>query len=138
MTLEGKACLITGGSTGIGAAVAREFAARGADVAVCGLQADELLAQAVKFDIEALNRRAITMVADLSDPAEAVRCVERTVASLGRLDVLVHCAGGPAPGGLLEVDARTWYNAFDIHVHAVYHLARAAVPCMAGNGGGAI
>ncbi len=138
MKLEGKVCLITGGSSGIGAATAREFASRGADIAVCGLAADELLAQQVKRDVEALNRRAITMAADLSQPAEAARCVEHTVASLGRLDVLVHCAGGPAPGGLLEVDTRAWYRAFDIHVHAVYHLARAAVPCMAGNGGGAI
>lgn len=138
MKLEGKVCLITGGSSGIGAATAREFALRGADIAVCGLPADELLAQAVKRDVEALNRRAITMAGDLSEPAEAVRCVQQTVASLGRLDVLVHCAGGPAPGGLLDVDARTWYGAFDIHVHTVYHLARAAVPCMAENGGGAI
>lgn len=107
MKLEGKVCLITGGSNGIGAATAREFASRGADIAVCGLPADELLAQAVKRDVEALNRRAITMAVDLIEPVEAVRCVQQTVASLGRLDVLVHCAGGPAPGGLLDVDART-------------------------------
>jgi NAD(P)-dependent dehydrogenase (short-subunit alcohol dehydrogenase family) len=138
MKLEGKVCLITGGSSGIGAATAREFASRGADIAVCGLPADEQLSQTVKCDVEALHRRAITMAAELADPAEAVRCVQQTVACLGRLDVLVHCAGGPAQGGLLEVDDRTWYDAFDIHVHAVYHLARAAVPCMAGNGGGAI
>jgi len=138
MKLEGKVCLITGGSSGIGAATAREFAARGADIAVCGLEADVPLAEAVKDDIEALNRRAITLAADLSKPAEVVRCVESTVASLGRLDVVVHCAGGPAPGSLLEVDTRTWYGAFDIHVHAVYHLARAAVPSMAANGGGVI
>jgi NAD(P)-dependent dehydrogenase (short-subunit alcohol dehydrogenase family) len=138
MKLEGKVCLITGGSSGIGAATAREFAFRGADIAVCGLPADELLAQAVKRDVEALNRRAITMAVNLTEPVEAVRCVQQTVASLGRLDVLVHCAGGPAPGGLLDVDAGTWYGAFDIHVHAVYHLARAAVPCMAENGGGAV
>ena len=138
MKLEGKVCLITGGSSGIGAATAREFASRAADIAVCGLPADERLSQEVKCDVEALNRRAITMAADLTDPVEAVRCVQQTVACLGRLDVLVHCAGGPAQGGLLEVDDRTWYDAFDIHVHAVYHLARAAVPYMAGNGGGAI
>ncbi len=52
--------------------------------------------------------------------------------------MLVHCAGGPANGALLEVDPCTWYRAFEIHVHAVFHLARAAVPCMAERGGGAI
>jgi NAD(P)-dependent dehydrogenase (short-subunit alcohol dehydrogenase family) len=136
--LEGKVCLITGGSSGIGAATAREFAFRGADIAVCGLPADDALAQSVKRDVEALNHRALTIAADVADPAQAASCVQRTIDSFGRLDVLVHCAGGPVPGGLLEVDAKNWHGAFDIHVHAVYHLARAVVPCMAEHGGGAI
>lgn len=138
MKLEGKVCLITGGSSGIGAATAREFAFRGADIAVCGLPADDALAQSVKRDVEALNHRALTIAADVADPAQAASCVQRTIDSFGRLDVLVHCAGGPAPGALLEVDAKNWHGAFDIHVHAVYHLARAVVPCMAEHGGGAI
>jgi NAD(P)-dependent dehydrogenase (short-subunit alcohol dehydrogenase family) len=105
---------------------------------VCGLPADEPLAQGVKADIEALNRRALTITADVAAPAEAVRCVKETIAEFGRLDVLVHCGGGPAQGSLLEVDNCTWYRAFDIHVHAVYHLTRAAVPAMIEGGGGAI
>jgi len=138
LKLEGKICLITGGSSGIGAATAREFAFRGADIAICGLAADDLLAQEVKHDIEALGRRALTITADVSDPQEAARCVQATVEALGSLAVLVHCAGGPANGGLLDVDPCTWYRAFDIHVHATFHLARAAVPCMVERGGGAI
>jgi NAD(P)-dependent dehydrogenase (short-subunit alcohol dehydrogenase family) len=138
MKLDGKVCLITGGSSGIGAATAREFAFRGADVAVCGLPADELLAQSVKRDVEALNRRALTITADVADPDAAAACVERTVEAFGQLDVLVHCAGGAANGGLLDVDPCIWYKAFDIHVHAILHLARAAVPHMVDGGGGAI
>jgi len=138
MKLDGKICLITGGSSGIGAATAREFASRGADIAICGLPADDTLAQGVKRDVEALHRRALTITADVAVPAEAIRCVEQTVAGLSGLDVLVHCAGGAAPGGLLEVDDRTWHGAFEIHVHAVYHLARTAVPYMITRGGGAI
>jgi len=138
MKLEGKVCLITGGSSGIGAATAREFAARGADIAVCGLAADQLLAQGVCKEIEALGRKALTITADLADPKEAARCVQEAAASLGGLDVLVHCAGGPAQGGILEVDPATWYKAFDIHVHAIFHLTRAAVPHMRGRGGGVI
>lgn len=138
MKLEGKVCLITGGSSGIGAATAREFACRGSDIAICGLAADDQLALAVSHDVEALGRRAFTMTADVSEPEEAARCVQRTIAAFGSLDVLVHCAGGAARGGLLEVDPCTWYKAFDIHVHAIYHLARAAVPSMVERGGGAI
>ncbi len=138
MKLVGKVCLITGGSSGIGAAAAREFASRGADVAICGLPADEPLAREVKRDVENLNRKALTIAADLADPVQATGCVHQTIRAFGRLDVLVHCAGGPAPGGLLEVDAQSWHSAFDIHVHAVYYLARAVVPCMAERGGGVI
>ena len=138
MKLEGKVCLITGGSSGIGAATAREFAFRGADIAICGLPADDELAQGVKREVEALNRRALTITADVADPRDAERSVEHTIATFGRLDVLVHCAGGAAPGGLLEADPCVWYKAFEVHVHPIFHLARAAVPSMAQNGGGAI
>jgi len=138
MKLEGKVCLITGGSSGIGAATVRDFAFRGADIAICGLPADDALAQQVKRDVEAVKCKALTIAADVADPVQAAYCVQRTIDFFGRLDVLVHCAGGPAPGGLLEVDAQSWQRAFDIHVHAVYHLARAAVPHMAKSGGGAI
>lgn len=100
MKLEGKVCLITGGSSGIGAATAREFAFRGADIVVCGLPADDALAQHVKRDVEAMNRRALTITANVAEPAEALDCVQETIAAFGRLEVLVHCAGGPAHGGL--------------------------------------
>ena len=90
MRLEGKVCLITGGSSGIGAATALEFASRGADIAICGLPADDLLAQGVKRQVEALNRRVFTMTANAADPKEALRCVQETVAALGHLDVLIH------------------------------------------------
>ncbi len=138
MKLDGKVCLITGGSSGIGAATAREFASRGADVAICGLPADEPLAREVKRDVETLGRRALTIAADIAEPAKAAACVQHTIEAFGRLDVLVHCAGGPVPGALLEVDAQSWHRAFDIHVHAVYYLARAVVPHMADQGGGVI
>lgn len=138
MKLDGKVCLITGGSSGIGAATAREFAFRGADIALCGLAADEALAAEVKKDLEAIGRRVLTLTADVANPGEAARCVQQTLECFGRLDVLVHCAGGPANGSLLEGDPCVWYKAFDIHVHAAYHLSRAAAPKMAENGGGAI
>ena len=99
MELEGKVCLITGGSSGIGAATAREFACRGADIAICGLPADDSLAQDLKQEIERLGRRALTITADVSDRNESVRCVQQTLAIVEYLDMLVPCAGGPANGG---------------------------------------
>jgi NAD(P)-dependent dehydrogenase (short-subunit alcohol dehydrogenase family) len=75
---------------------------------------------------------------DVGKPGEAARCVKETVERFGRLDVVVHCAGAAAPGGLMEVCPETWYRAFDVHVHAIFHLCRAAVPYMIEHQEGAI
>ncbi len=138
MTLNGKVCLITGGTHGIGAATAREFASRGADLAICSRHVDDESARQLKHDLASLNRRVLLIPADVSNPAQATSCVEQTTANFGRLDVLVHSAGGAAPGSILEVSPDVWYHAFDIHVHAIFHLVRAAAPHIAQNGGGAI
>jgi NAD(P)-dependent dehydrogenase (short-subunit alcohol dehydrogenase family) len=137
MQMAEKVCLITGGTKGIGAATAIELARRGAHIAINGRSADEH-ALNVKACIEKMGRRCSVVVADMSQPAEAVCCVQQAAAALGRLDVLVHSAGGAAAGSLLDVCEETWYEAFDVHVHALFHLCRAAVPFMKRESGGAI
>jgi NAD(P)-dependent dehydrogenase (short-subunit alcohol dehydrogenase family) len=138
MELLGKVCLITGGSGGIGSATALELARRGADIAITGLAADSADAEAIESRIQRLGRRALTIAGDIGVCSEAARFVRQTVEELGRVDVLVHCAGAGAPGSLLEVDPDVWYRAFDVHVHAVFHLCRAVAPHMAEKKGGAI
>jgi NAD(P)-dependent dehydrogenase (short-subunit alcohol dehydrogenase family) len=137
MKLDGKVALITGGTKGIGAATALLLAQGGADVAIVGRRAD-VAANRVKAGVETLGRRCVVLTADLARPEDAVRCVGEAAKGLGRIDALVHCAGGRAPGGLLEVSPEVWYRAFDVHVHAIYHLCRAAVPLMKKNEAGAI
>jgi NAD(P)-dependent dehydrogenase (short-subunit alcohol dehydrogenase family) len=137
MNLAGKVCLISGGTKGIGAATAVEFARRGADVAINGRVCDEQ-ANKVKGEIEAMGRRCFVVTADVSKPEEIERCVAVTESSLGSPDVLIHSAGGAAPGGLLEVSAEVWYHAFDVHLHSVFHFCRAVVPLMKKKKEGAI
>ncbi|HLV81057.1 MAG TPA: SDR family NAD(P)-dependent oxidoreductase, partial [Chthonomonadaceae bacterium] len=137
MDLKDKVSLITGGTRGIGAAAALALAERGSDVAIVGRQRDREV-ESVVARIALTGRRCLLVKADLRQPEEAARCVEETVQRLGRLDALVHSAGGPANGGLLEVAESVWYDAFDIHVHAAFHLCRAAVPPMRRHGEGAI
>jgi len=137
MKLDGKVALITGGTRGIGAATALALASRGMDVAIVGRRNDEQ-AQRTKTAVEALGRRCVMIVADCAKPEDNTRCVEQTVAQLGSIDVLVHSAGGPVLGSLLEVSPEDWYRGFDVHVHAIYHLCRAAIPPMRQRKEGAI
>ena len=129
MNLEGKVALITGGTRGIGAATALILAERGADVALVGRNDDDEARQ-VAARIEQLDRRAALILADMARPEDATRAVEETARQLGSPDVLVHSAGGWVPGSLLEISPEAWHAAFDVHIHAIFYLCRAAVPAM--------
>ncbi|HEX3999009.1 MAG TPA: SDR family NAD(P)-dependent oxidoreductase [Pirellulales bacterium] len=137
MNLAQKSCLITGGTRGIGAATAIALAEQGANVAVAARHIDDE-ARRVGQRIEALGRRCLLIHADVGRPADATRSVDDTAAEFGSVDVVVHSAGGPVPGGLLEVSPDDWMRAFDVHVHAVFHLCRRAIPLMQKNKEGAI
>ena len=137
MQLTQKVALVTGGTKGIGAAAAIELARRGADVAINGRFEDEA-ARDVRRRIETLGRRCEIVAADVGVPAEATGCVDRTVAKLGRVDVVAHSAGGVVVGGLFDVSPEVWHQAFDVHVHALYYLCRAAIPHMRPRREGAI
>lgn len=137
MNLKEKVALVTGGTRGIGAATAIAFANAGANVAIAGRHADAD-ATATKQEIEARGRRCEIIVADCSKPADATRCIEEAAKKLGSLDVLVHSAGGPVNGKLFDISESDWYGAFDIHIHAIFHLCRAAIPLMKPRKEGAI
>jgi NAD(P)-dependent dehydrogenase (short-subunit alcohol dehydrogenase family) len=138
MNLAGKICLVTGGVRGIGAATAMRLARRGAHIALQSRDAASSAALNVKTSIEALGLRCVSISADMAIPADATRSVQETVEGLGGLDVLVHNAGAAAPGGFLQVSEEVWYHAFNVHVHAAFHLCRAAVPFMTPKKEGAI
>ena len=129
MNLNGKVCLVTGGTRGIGAAGAIALAEAGADVAIVGRREDDE-AKGTKAAVEKVGRKCLLIRADVGKPSEATACVERTVSELGAVDVLVHSAGGPVNGGLLDLTPEAWHAAFDVHVHPVFHLCRAAIPHM--------
>jgi NAD(P)-dependent dehydrogenase (short-subunit alcohol dehydrogenase family) len=137
MDLQGKVCLVTGGTSGIGAATALTFARKGAHVAIVARKAaqtpEELLSA-----VESHGTTVRSFEADVADPAVCRECVEQVVRDFGRLDVLVHSAGGPVPGSIHSVTDESWMNAFAVHVHSIFHLTRAAAPHMTQQGGGAI
>lgn len=137
MQLPGNVALVTGGTRGIGAATAVALARGGADVAIVGRHLDDSARQTQRA-IEAAGRRCLAIAADVGQGAEARRCVRATAERLGSVDVVVHSAGGPVSGTFLELDAATWLAAFDVHVHAVFHLCQEAIPLMRARQQGAI
>ena len=138
MNLTGKICLVTGGVRGIGAATVMRLARNGAHIAVQSRDAHSPAAREVKAAVEALGCRCISIAADMAVAEDATRTVQETVRGLGGIDVLVHNAGAAAPGGFLQVSEEVWYYAFNVHVHAAFHLCRAAVPYMIPKKEGAI
>ena len=137
MNLPEKIALVTGGTRGIGAATAISLAREGAHVAIVARRMDKGASQ-TRDAIVALGRRCEMIQADCGQAGEATRCVQETESRLGPIDVLVHSAGGPVNGGLFELTPEAWEGAFDVHVHAVFHLCRAAIPAMRRKKEGAI
>ncbi|MEU5725937.1 SDR family oxidoreductase [Micromonospora sp. NPDC047738] len=131
--LAGKIALVTGGSRGIGAAIAARLAQDGADVALTYLSAGEK-AKAVVAAIEEDGRRALAVQADSGDGAAVVAAVERVVAEFGRLDILVNNAGVFPYASIEEVSTEEVDRTLAVHVRGVYLATQAAVRHM-GDGG---
>ncbi len=137
MQLTQKTCLITGGTKGIGGATAIALAEQGANLALVARHLDQE-ANLTRQRIESLGRRCLLIAADMGQAAEARGCVEQAAQYFGSVDVVVHAAGGAVNGGLLDITEETWHAAFAVHVHAVFHLCRAAIPFMKAKKEGAI
>ncbi|HEY0571010.1 MAG TPA: SDR family NAD(P)-dependent oxidoreductase, partial [Enterovirga sp.] len=134
--LKGKAVLITGASTGIGAAAARAFGRNGAKVAV-NYNASRAEAQSVADDIQANGGEALLVQADVNQPDAASRVIQETVAAFGQLDVLVNNAGA-----LIKRTPVTEYTdefvdaVLDINVRQVVRFMREGAAQMRKQGGG--
>jgi 3-oxoacyl-[acyl-carrier protein] reductase len=136
--LKGKVVLITGASTGIGAAVARAFGAEGSTVVV-HYHASEAAAQAVVADIEAGGGHAHALHADAMRPEQLVGLVKSTVERYGRLDVLINNVGDLVRRCPIADSTEELFDAVvDLNVRSVVTTSRAAVPQFRAQGGGAI
>lgn len=135
--LDGRVALVTGGSKGIGRAIALALAGDGADVALAA-RGEEDLAAAAK-EVEALGRRALPVPTDVSDPEQVRALVDRTIGDLGGLDVLVNNAGGaPFLSTVDSIRPEGFEKYFRINFHSAFYATQAASRHLLEKGSGCV
>lgn len=134
--LDGKLALVTGGGTGIGAAIARRFAAEGARVVICGRRAN--LLERVVGEIRASGGNAEGVPLDLSDEASARGFVANAIRRHGRVDVLINNAMQLVVKPLSEMTTDEWRKSLAVALDAVFFSMNEALPQMLRQGSGSI
>jgi 3-oxoacyl-[acyl-carrier protein] reductase len=138
MRLAGRIALVTGGSRGIGRAIAVEFAREGADVAV-NYRKQAAAAEDVAAEIRALGRRAAVVQADISDAEACLRMAREAEGALGSLDVVV-ANGGVAsrPGPIADMPVEEWHRVLATDLHGCFYTIKAVIGGMLARGRGVI
>lgn len=129
LDLHGRAALVTGGGTRVGAAIVRALAAAGCDMLI-HYATSETGARAVAADVERLGRRAVLLQADLTDRASIEPLAQRALAAFGRVDVLVHNAANFERTPPEELSAEAWDRALALNATAPYLLTLALAPAL--------
>jgi len=135
-SLENKVVFITGGSRGLGLAIAMECARRGARVAICARESAAL--ERAAEQLGALGATVLAIRCDIRDRAELATAIARIDATFGRLDVLVNNAGTIAVGPMESMTREDYEDALATHFWAMYYATESALPFFARQGGGQI
>ena len=133
---DGKTVVVTGAGGGIGSAMAARFAHEGAHAIVCDANAE--LAAATLESIVAAGHAARVAVFDVSDPDQVREFAHDTIATHGRIDVLINNAGIIRRGALLDLAVEDWHDTMRVNLDSMYYMCRAFLPHMVETGGGAI
>ena len=132
MKLKGKTALITGGGSGIGAAITERFVAEGAKVCITGRRKEKLEQEAAAFS----SKSVVTCPGDVSIYDDVKRMVAVAAAFGDRIDVLVNNAASDVMGPITELDPDDWRRVLEINLTGPFLLMRETIPHMISNGGG--
>lgn len=128
--LEGKKAIITGGDSGIGRAVAIAYAREGADVLIAYLNEDDDARETARW-IEEAGRKAVLVPGDISSAGHCRAIIDKAVEAFGRIDILVNNAAHQMTYEQLEnIPDEEWDKTFATNIHAMFYLAKAALPHM--------
>jgi 3-oxoacyl-[acyl-carrier protein] reductase len=130
ISLDGRAALITGGSKGLGLAMARAFARAGGNVAIIARGAEALARAEAEIREAAPSARVAAIAADIRTPAGCEQAYGGAVRALGQVDILVNNAGTSQRGPFLEVTDALWQDDLDLKLFAAIRLSRLALPGM--------
>jgi NAD(P)-dependent dehydrogenase (short-subunit alcohol dehydrogenase family) len=134
--LAGKVVLVTGGSRGIGRAIAMELASLGADVAICGRDTAKL--SEAEAELKKIGVRATAIVADVTNAGDVAKLMERVEKELGSIDLLVNNAGVGLFGPVHQKSEEEWDRLMNTNLKSVFLVSRAVVPGMIARGDGDI
>jgi 3-oxoacyl-[acyl-carrier protein] reductase len=127
--LTGRRAIVTGGSKGLGMAIAGELLAEGASVAICSRHADELEGAAAELrKAAAAGQQLLALPCDVTDPAQVTDFVAAATAALGGLDILVNNAGGARPGRFATLTDEDWHDDIEVKLFSQIRCIRAALP----------
>jgi len=136
-SLQGKVALITGGSRGIGRAIALAFAEAGADVAICGRKLPDL--EAVAEEIRKKGRKSMAIASHMAKVEESKALVEKVKGEWGKIDILVNNAGtNPYYGPLLDAEEWAWDVTMNVNLKGPFLLSQLVARAMREQGGGSI
>jgi NAD(P)-dependent dehydrogenase (short-subunit alcohol dehydrogenase family) len=126
--LRGRRAIVTGGSKGLGRAIAAELIAEGAEVAICARDAAELRRTAAELSAAGGSGTATALPCDVTDPAQVESFVADAAAALGGIDILVNNAGAATPGRFGELTDADWQRDIDVKLFSQIRCIRAALP----------
>lgn len=134
--LQGKAAIVTGGSKGIGRAIAFALAGEDVSVAICARGEDDLTAAAK--EIEQQGGSVLPVVVDVTNPDDIDRLVDETLSEFERLDILVNNAGKAQPGSFDSLTDENWFSDYEMKAMSMIRCSRAALPHLESSGDGRI
>jgi len=136
LNLKNKVVMITGGSRGIGKAIAAGFAQEGARVSICG-RTEETLA-AAKSELASYGAKVLTVRADVTQENDAGAFVHATLQRFGRIDILVNNVGGSRKTPTVEISGEEWHDLLNLNAISAARMSQLVIPTMQNLGGGVI